>query len=257
LGGSVTAGIGAKPISSDIMKHFKKNFEYLSKKIYFILTLPLSRSTHLVIPGNRVQYIGGWESTRVDSVIMHASCLKIILINFPPYGDMSRTRKTAHKSTGPIGVPHHQLAPRHEGSSSGSNDPIGDLEAQVEQLQTELRHRNRVWAEDTQRIAELSAEVGRLRLELSERDSTIDWAINSRSIAWYREAKARARVDELSMALDNLQVYCNTLHEEVHVLYGRLHPDVPADPVAMGAGPSRTTGEGPDGELDLLSPLLL
>jgi hypothetical protein len=55
---------------------------------------------------------------------------------FPPYGDMSRTRKTARMSTGPIGVPHHQLAPRHEGSSSGSNDPIGDLEAQVEQLRT-------------------------------------------------------------------------------------------------------------------------
>jgi hypothetical protein len=40
----------------------------------------------------------------------------------------------AHKSTGPIGGPRHQLAPRHEDSSSGSNDPIGDLEAQVEQL---------------------------------------------------------------------------------------------------------------------------
>jgi hypothetical protein len=26
LGGSVTAGIGAKPISLDIMRHFKKNF---------------------------------------------------------------------------------------------------------------------------------------------------------------------------------------------------------------------------------------
>jgi hypothetical protein len=50
-------------------------------------------------------------------------------------------------------------------------------------------------------------------------------------------------VDELSTALDNLQVYCNTLHEEVHVLYGRLHPDVPADPVGMGAGPSGTTAD--------------
>jgi hypothetical protein len=62
------------------------------------------------------------------------------------------TRKTTCKSTEPIGVPWHQLAPRHEGSSSGSNDPIGDLEAQVEQLQTELRHRNRVWVEDGQRM---------------------------------------------------------------------------------------------------------
>jgi hypothetical protein len=53
---------------------------------------------------------------------------------------MARTRKTARKSTGPIGVPRHQLASRHEGSSSGSNDPIRDLKAKVDQLQTELRH---------------------------------------------------------------------------------------------------------------------
>jgi hypothetical protein len=46
---------------------------------------------------------------------------------------MAHTRKTTRKSTGPLGVPRHQLAPRHEGSSSGSNDdPIGDLEAKVE-----------------------------------------------------------------------------------------------------------------------------
>jgi hypothetical protein len=52
-----------------------------------------------------VQCIGGWESTKVDSIIMHASCFKTILINFPPYLDMPpRTRKTARKSTGPIGV---------------------------------------------------------------------------------------------------------------------------------------------------------
>jgi hypothetical protein len=167
---------------------------------------------------------------------------------------MPRTRKTARKSIGPIGVPRHHLAPRHEERSSGSNDPIGDLEAQVEQLRTELRHQNRVWAKDSQRIAELSTEVGRLRFELSERDSTVDWAINSRSIAWHHEAKARVRVDELSTALDNLQVYCNTLHEDLHALYGRLHPDVPADPVGMGVGPSGTAGERPDGELDLFEP---
>jgi hypothetical protein len=64
-------------------------------------------------------------------------------------------RKTACKSTGPIGVPRHQLAPRQEEGSSGSNDPIGDLEAQVEQLRMELRHRNSVWVEDGQCINEL------------------------------------------------------------------------------------------------------
>jgi hypothetical protein len=61
-------------------------------------------------------------------------------------------------------------------------------------------------------------------------------------------------VAELSAALDSLQVYCNTLHEEVHVLYARLHPNVPSDVAAMGAGSSGTTNEGPDGELDLFRP---
>jgi phage host-nuclease inhibitor protein Gam len=165
-----------------------------------------------------------------------------------------RTRKTAHKSTGPIGVPRHQLAPRHEDSSSASNDPIGDLEAQVEQLRTELRHRNSVWVEDGQRINELRTDIRHLQDELADRYLALDWAINSRSIAWDREAKARARVEEVSTVVDNLQVYCNTLHEEVHVLYSRLHPDVPADPVGMGAGPSGTAGEAFGGELDLFKP---
>jgi hypothetical protein len=123
---------------------------------------------------------------------------------------MARTRKTARKSTRPIGMPHHQLASRHEGSSSGINDPIGDLEAKVELLQMELRLRNRVWAQDGQRIAELAADVRRLQDELAERDLAVDWAVNSRLVAWDREAKARARVAELSAALDSLQVYCNT-----------------------------------------------
>jgi hypothetical protein len=61
-------------------------------------------------------------------------------------------------------------------------------------------------------------------------------------------------VEELSMAVDNLQVYCNTLHEEVHVLYSWLHPDVLADPARMGAGPSGTAGEAFGGELDLFKP---
>jgi hypothetical protein len=103
-----------------------------------------------------------------------------------------------------------------------------------------------VWAQDGQRITELAADVRRLQDELAERDLAVDRAVNSRSIAWDREAKALVRVAELSAALDNLQVYCNTLHE-VHLLYTRLHLDVPADPVAMGARPSGITGEGPDG----------
>jgi chromosome segregation ATPase len=130
-----------------------------------------------------------------------------------------RTRKTARKSTGPIGVPRHQLAPRHEESSSDINDPIEDLEAQVEQLRTELRHRNSVWVEDGHRINELRNDIRHLQDKLAERDLALDWAVNSRSIAWDREAKARACVEDLSTTVDNMQVYCNTLHEEVHELY--------------------------------------
>jgi hypothetical protein len=142
----------------------------------------------------------------------------------------------------------------HEGSSSGSNDPIRDLEARVEQLRSELHHRNRAREQDNHHIAELSADVSRLQYEISERDSTIDWVVNSRSIAWDREAKALAHVAELSAAHESLQVYCNTLHEEVHVLYARLHPNVPSNIAAMGAGPTRTANEGLDGELDLFRP---
>jgi hypothetical protein len=165
-----------------------------------------------------------------------------------------RTRKTARKSTEPIGVPRHQLAPRHEDSSSGSNDHIGDLEAQVEQLRSKLRHRNNVWVEDGQRINELRTDIRHLQDQLAERDLALDWVVNSHSLAWAKEAKARARVEELSTAVDNLQVYCNTLHEEVHVLYSQLHPNVPADPVGMGAGPSGAAGEALGGELDLFRP---
>jgi hypothetical protein len=181
--------------------------------------------------------------------------LKTILIKFSPYGDMPpRARKTARKSTGPLGVPHHQLAPRHEESSNGSNDPIGDLEAQVEQLRTELCHRNIVWVEDGERINELRTDIRHLQEELAERDLALDWAVNSRYIAWDQVAKARASVEELSTAVDNLQVYCNTLHEEVHELYSRLHPDILADPVGMGAEPCGIAGEALGGELDLFKP---
>jgi hypothetical protein len=55
----------------------------------------------------------------------------------------------------------------------------------------------------------------------------------------------------LSASLENLQAYCNTLHEEVHVLYDRLHPNVPPEVAAMGARPSGIANGGPDGELDL------
>jgi hypothetical protein len=78
--------------------------------------------------------------------------------------------------------------------------------------------------------------------------------VNSRLFAWAKEAKARVRMEELSLAMDNLQVCYNTLHEEVHVLYLQLHPNVPANPVGMEARPFHVAGEALDGELDLFKP---
>jgi hypothetical protein len=58
-------------------------------------------------------------------------------------------------------------------------------------------------------------------------------------------------VVELSVALENLQAFNNILHEEVHVLYDQLHPNVPPEIVAMGAGASEAASGRPYGELDL------
>jgi hypothetical protein len=93
-----------------------------------------------------------------------------------------------------------------------------------------------------------------LQDQLAKRDLALDWMVNSRLLAWAREAKARAHVEELSLAMDNLQVYYNTLHEEVHVLYSQLHPNVPANSIGMEAEPSHVAGEALDGALDLFRP---
>jgi hypothetical protein len=68
---------------------------------------------------------------------------------------MARTKTTIRKAAGPLGVPPHQLAPRHEGSNSGSNDPIRDLEDRVERLNVELRHGGSECMRASSRIAEL------------------------------------------------------------------------------------------------------
>jgi uncharacterized coiled-coil protein SlyX len=164
------------------------------------------------------------------------------------------TRRTARKHTGPIGVPSHQLAPRHDNSSSGSNDPIGDLEAEVSRLQAELRRRTAIWVVDGDRINELRRDIRHLRDHLADWDLALDWVVQSRSLAWDKEQKAQARVAELNLAVDELQTYCNTLHEEVHVLYSQLHPSEPANPDESEAGPSHVAGQALGGELDLFQP---
>jgi uncharacterized coiled-coil protein SlyX len=67
-------------------------------------------------------------------------------------------------------------------------------------------------------------------------------------------AKTQARVAELNLVVEELQTYCNTLHEEVHVLYSQLHPCKPANLDESEAGPSHVAGHALGGELDLFQP---
>jgi outer membrane murein-binding lipoprotein Lpp len=120
-----------------------------------------------------------------------------------------------------------------------------------------MQRRTNIWVADGDKINELRSHIRRLQDQLADRDLALDWAVQSCSVAWANEAKARARVEELSSAIDNLQAYCNTLHEEVHVLYSQLHPSAPTDPVGSEARPSHVAGEAHGGKLDLFRPLLL
>ena len=54
---------------------------------------------------------------------------------------MARTKVTPHKSIGPKGVPHHQLAPRSDGASSSSFRPNPPTE--VQRLSAELAQATR------------------------------------------------------------------------------------------------------------------
>ena len=74
LGGSVAAGIRAKPFSADIMRHFQKDFlqTYLEKD--FFHSYPLYLKNLYERPDRRSATYRRYESTKVGSVILHASC---------------------------------------------------------------------------------------------------------------------------------------------------------------------------------------
>jgi hypothetical protein len=62
---------------------------------------------------------------------------------------------------------------------------------------------------------------------------------------------AQAWVEELSLALENLQAYNNVQHEEVHVLYDQLHPNKPPEVTEVEASVVGVGEGGPYGELDI------
>ena len=54
---------------------------------------------------------------------------------------MAHAKMTPCKSTGPKGVPRHQLAPRNDGASSSSTRP--DPQTEIQRISTELAQATR------------------------------------------------------------------------------------------------------------------
>ena len=67
---------------------------------------------------------------------------------------MAKTKVTAHKSTGPHGVPRHQLAPRNLGDEGSSSNPTN-----IENLTKELNTLHRAHAKDQEELAEMQRGI--------------------------------------------------------------------------------------------------
>ena len=73
LEGSITAGIGAKPFSVDIMRHLQKNFLKTYLENFFPSYLLFLKNLY-ERPDRKSAMYRRCESTKVGSVIIHASC---------------------------------------------------------------------------------------------------------------------------------------------------------------------------------------
>ena len=128
---------------------------------------------------------------------------------------MARTKITARKSTGPHGVPRHQLAPRNHELGEGSSKTLGDEgsssnPANIESLTKELNILRLAHAKDQEELAEMQRGFT-MTMEL--------W-----NEAWTREDVANERVHELEFYVEDLEMDNAILHENVHMLYAQLHP---------------------------------
>ena len=77
---------------------------------------------------------------------------------------MAKTKKTARKSTGPNGVPRHQLAPRNHELGEGSAKTLGDEgsssnPANIENLNKEFNTLRRAHAKDQEELAEMQRGI--------------------------------------------------------------------------------------------------
>ena len=70
---------------------------------------------------------------------------------------MARAKMTPRKSTGPKGVPRHQLAPRNDSASSCSSRP--DPHVEIQRISVELAQATRDRALDVIQIGELQGQL--------------------------------------------------------------------------------------------------
>ena len=141
---------------------------------------------------------------------------------------------TPRKSTGPKGVPHHQLAPRNDGASSSSTRP--DPQAEVLRVSLELAQSTRDRALDVIQIGELQGQLRQLTTAHRNCESMLVRTVEGRNEAWHRENVARARTHELEFYVEDLEEHNTYLHEEVHRLSNLLNPN--HEPYADAMDPS-------------------
>ena len=203
---------------------------------------------------------------------------------------MTHTHETARKSTGPKGVPRHQLASRNEGASSSSRPSPSDMSredliAKLEQLQTDHKIvvKDRYQCDETlgeyqeeneqlkRTIVRLKTKVGRLHGEkgelqgemghlqrqnedlgnqvdvvqgqlqqsvIAQRDMqhVLNFRTDQRNEAWARENDLRNQVHMLEFHVDQVELWSDHLHGEVHRLTNLMDPDYLREAVAGDLG---------------------
>ena len=136
---------------------------------------------------------------------------------------MARTKKTPRKSTGPKGVPRHQLAPRNDGASSSSARP--DPQAEIQRISAELAQATRDRAMDAIQVGRLQEQLRRLTTAHRNCERMLVRTVEGRNEAWHRENVARVRTHELEFYVEDLEEHNTYLHEEVHRLSNLLDPN--------------------------------
>ena len=76
---------------------------------------------------------------------------------------MARSKQTARKSTSPLGVPRHQLAPRTSEAGSSSNTNNVDPQEEIERLNAVLAQTTREMCLDYIKIGDLKAQFKHMK----------------------------------------------------------------------------------------------